>query len=260
MLLQEDNDNLAFASNCIEWLTDNGQRKQVLFYEEGKVQTDFNIPLKLIPPPALPPPEQLVAAMDQALAGIEEENGFNKLLINLIAGTRLDWRLMFVILTAGLCAFLLSRLALARQHREPGVPLLASGLTQLVPAVEVLDQRHRTMLREGNFFEVAQQHARQGFGTILGAPLAPGARAGEKSLSQPPPLQMRGSLWQRWSLNRLVRRLWGLAYVGQPRPISLRKWRRIEEDVRDLQAALRDGTIQVAWPSPDAPAPGRRQI
>jgi len=116
------------------------------------------------------------------------------------------------------------------------------------------------MAGEGNFFEVPQPHARQGFGTILGAPFAPGARAGEKSLSQLPPLQMRGSLWQRWSLHRLVRRLWGLAYAAQPRPISLRKWRRIEEDVRDLQSALRDGTIQVAWPNPGAPVPSRRQI
>ena len=50
MMLQKDNDNTQFAYNCVEWLAGpDGQRKQVLFIEDGVVRTDFDLPLLPVP-------------------------------------------------------------------------------------------------------------------------------------------------------------------------------------------------------------------
>ena len=74
MLWQNDNDNLFFAQNW-RWLAD-GKRSDVLFIEDGEVQTQFDIPLK---PPPFPPLDGLVGAVDQGLQSLEEEDRFNRL-------------------------------------------------------------------------------------------------------------------------------------------------------------------------------------
>lgn len=45
MMIQEDTDNLDFASNAVEWLRDSGQRNRVLFVEDGTIQKKLDVPL-----------------------------------------------------------------------------------------------------------------------------------------------------------------------------------------------------------------------
>src|SRR5262249_30110277 len=51
MMLQEDNGNFQFAYNCLKWLREGpeGKRDRVLFADEGKVVTDFTVPLRTLP-------------------------------------------------------------------------------------------------------------------------------------------------------------------------------------------------------------------
>lgn len=91
MLMQKDNDNGKFAQNCINDLTNHmeknrvvGRRTRALFIDEGIVRDRFDdlsgcpfpVPQK---PPSLP--VDPVAMADQFLAGLEEENFFNRLLL-----------------------------------------------------------------------------------------------------------------------------------------------------------------------------------
>ena len=80
MLWQTDNQNYSFAVNCVNWLTEHGKLQRVFFSDEGRQQTKFDVPLKVPPSLPLPPPEKLVAAFDQVMAGLERENRFNTLL------------------------------------------------------------------------------------------------------------------------------------------------------------------------------------
>ncbi len=241
MMFQDDNDNVDFAYNCIDWLTNSGKRTQVLFFDERKVQTEFKLPFNPPPPPKLPPPEELIGSLNKGLAGVEEENGFNRALNELPGGGSLPLQTLGIILTIALVGFALSRLVQARQRFEPGVPHLSSGLTMLVPSVEVLDQRHRALLRHGNFWELARLQARQSWEAVLGS--APGSGLGAAVAQRHPPIQVRASGRRGRKLRRLAQRLWSVAYGVKPTWISARRWRRTENDISMLRAAFADGSL-----------------
>jgi hypothetical protein len=240
------NDNLDFTYNCVDWLTEN-KRTHVLFVEEGQVRTSFDIPLKQLPPPPLPPVDQLVQIVNQGLRGMEDEDHFNTLLANAFRDINADKLLagLLICMTLGLALYGLSRLSQARHRLETGVPLLANELAGTGGAVPVLDQRHQTLLRNGNFWETARALARQGFETTLGPPLwakdGP-ARGPEAKL---PPLHVQGNWRRRWMLRRRVARLWRLAYRDTPVWITARQLRRLEAQVDEVQSALADGRLAI---------------
>jgi hypothetical protein len=243
MMAQDDNDNIDFAYDCIEWLTDSGKRTEALFYEEGKVQTRFDLDLKMPPPPNIPPPEELIAVLNKGLAGIEEENGFNRALREIAGGTNVPLQVVGLVLTIAAAGFVFSRLVHARQRFEPGVPHLASSAPPWMPAVEILDQRQRAILRQGNFWEPARLQARQEWDLILGASRAPARGARALAPAPTPPVTIRGHWWERHSLQRLTGRLWRLAYGSEPVWISARRWRRVERDLRTLRQAFAAGKV-----------------
>ncbi|HEV3237923.1 MAG TPA: DUF4350 domain-containing protein, partial [Gemmataceae bacterium] len=77
MMQQADNGNAEFANRCIKWLQgENGERKEVLFYENGEVKT-LDIELKRLP--SLPPNVKLdlPQVINQLLASAEDENVFD---------------------------------------------------------------------------------------------------------------------------------------------------------------------------------------
>jgi len=242
MLIQDDNDNLDFTYNCVEWLTESGKRTEALFYDEGRIRTEFDLPIKVPQAPTPPPPEQVIAALNKGMAGIEEEDGYNRALLQITGGTNVPLRGLALVLTVAASGFALARLFQARHRFEPGVAHLGSGLVHLVPSVEVLEQRHRAILRQGNFREVARLHARQAWDAILGTS---GRAANEFSAETPPPVQLSGNWWRRRKLQRLARRLWRLAYGAEPVWISARRWRRVEGEVRVLRAAFAEGSLEI---------------
>jgi hypothetical protein len=251
MLWQPDNQNLDFTYNCVAWLS-QGKRTQVLFVEEGNIQKQFDIPLQEAPPPPLPAPETIVQAVNEAMYGMEQENRFNQFIYTAFSRINPDQVLkgLIIVATLGLAVYGLARLGQLKHHWEPGTPLFEAGLIQLVPSVHVLAQRHRAMMREGNFWEAGQALTRQAFASVLG----PEAFADER-----PPLQTSGSWRQRLRLRRRVKRLWRLATGSKPRPISTAQLAYLREEVAALNAALADGSLRLEREAGERPKALRAQ-
>jgi hypothetical protein len=98
MLLRTNNDNFAFAFQCVSWLVESGtgRRDQVLLVNEhGDIEThlDFTSPVRIpaLPPSTLPiPPEQIppppippVEVLNEFLLNLERENVFNRMLLSI---------------------------------------------------------------------------------------------------------------------------------------------------------------------------------
>jgi hypothetical protein len=99
-------------------------------------------------------------------------------------------------------------------------------------------------LRQGNFWELARLHARQGWEAILG-PNVRGESA-KRSAADVPALYLKGNWWQRHKLRQLAKRLWRLSYSAEPVWISDRRWRRVEDEIRLLKSAFANGDLQVS--------------
>jgi hypothetical protein len=115
---------------------------------------------------------------------------------------------------------------------------LETVLSQSAPAGPVSEQRRRELRLQDNFWEPARTLARQWFEAAAGTPPAPGPAVPAFSVGGP------GGWWQRRALARRVRRLWRLAHGGPPRRFSERRLLRLQADLRELDAALADGTVR----------------
>jgi len=225
MMWQPDIENFDFAYNCVNWLT-QAKRKEVLFLEEGQIQSLFEIPLK---EPPLPPLKAVVEAFDKGLSELENDNAFNRVIQNAVrelTSPQDKWlRVLVLVSTALLGLFALARLSQAR-HRPDKAP--ASSTSEAVLPATLVDQRHQTMEQEGDFWEAGRALARQGLESIFGTVAA----------EQPPPLAVQAGWWQKWKAHRQVRRLRRLAYGTEPIRISSRQLRRLGQEIESLKALL----------------------
>jgi hypothetical protein len=250
MMLQPDNNNIDFTYNCLDWLTAGEEpRNRVLFVEEGELQTAFDIPLKEVPLP-LPPEEALVSLADDALARMEQENAFNKLLLDLVPFETV-WVALVLLLTGLLACYGFYRLSQARHRVDLWAPLLETVLARHAPAQTLMEQRHRALLGRGNLWEPARALVREWFEGVGAAP-AGGSAAG-------PPLRAAGSWWRRWALDRKVRRLWRLAYGATPVPVAPQEFARLLASLEEVKAALASGALALE-PVPVAAEPSRRPV
>jgi hypothetical protein len=103
--------------------------------------------------------------------------------------------------------------------------------------VQVIDQRHRTMLRQGNFWEAARGMARQGFQAILGAPTA--------SPPGPPRLRVTGTWRQRRQMRAQFKRLWRLAYGTAPKKITAEKLTQLQAEMDAVKNAVESGSLRL---------------
>jgi hypothetical protein len=235
-MMQADNDNLLFAYNVASWLTDNGKRTEVLFYDEGGHQASFEVPLKY-PTFQYPPIEALVPLANQMLAAVENDNLFNKALVQLFGGHGAVLRTGLLVLTLALLLYGLYRFLHARHRVEPKVPRLPTQLAVLAQPLPALEQRHQAVLARGNLSEAARELARQAF-TTLGVPPAAGADM--------PAFTVAGSWWQRLVWGRRVRRLWELAALGRGRRVSPAGLRSLAAALHELHAAAAGGKLHFA--------------
>ncbi|MFN4259305.1 MAG: DUF4350 domain-containing protein [Gemmataceae bacterium] len=234
MLLQDDNDNFDLAYNCLQWLA-AGRRSQVLFIEEGRIVTDFDMLLEDMPLPPTPPLPPLNELGNHLLNTLQERDVFHRMLFENATPRQINrWlRNLFVLATLVLVIYGLVRVLRGRFHPEKQLPPLAVHLAQASPSAAFVRQRQQELLSRGNLWEAARDLARHCF---TQAPPAPP--------DQPPRVTTRGNWWQRWRRRRLVARLWRLAWDDQPQPISPRAFARLARRVRGLQSALAAGTLR----------------
>lgn len=258
MVLPRDTDNLEFAVNCLHWLRGGistpmealraaslkqlaGQRNKALFWDDGDIRRNFEVPLKKVPIKPAPVSEPaIVAAVDKTLARMEDNDYFNRQILDsmdsLPGGRKRVLRYAVYLLTVAAFLFLGYRFLWQSRHRpEATVPGLAEAISQHEPKRSLLDQRRRALLRSGNVWEIVHRLARDYFDSA-GVPLTGAAPRVEMT---------HGNRWQRWRLNRRVARLWKLARAGAPRvipPSALKRWLR---ELEALKSALQDGKIRL---------------
>jgi hypothetical protein len=262
MILPRENDNLQFAANCLHWLRGGtstltealqaarsssldqlvGQRNKVLFWDDGKIQDNFEVRLTRMPaPPSLPSEQAIVAAIDKTIARLEDTDAFNRALLERIdgvpGGRERILRSAVILLTWAALLFLGYRfLWRARYRPELAVPLLSKALREHEPNVSLLDQRRRALLRLGNVWEMGHRLARECFES---------AGVALTGASPPRVVKAQGNLWQRWRINRRVARLWRLARGDAPTALSPVALKHRLRELEELKFALANGTIEL---------------
>jgi hypothetical protein len=241
MMCQADNDNAPFANNIVHWLMDAGagdRREEVLFYDDGRIQTEFNVSLAT-PPPASVPLEALVPLADETLVELERENAFNAMLLDATGGPRPILRTVALLLTIALLLFGTYRFLQSRTRPEARVPRLAVAPGASAAAVTAVERRHRAVIAQGNLAEAARELAHQAFAAIGLTPLP----------DAPPPVVSVAGWWppfraRRWG--RVVGDVWILAARGPVRRISPAALRRLDASLHGLLAAVAAGEVRLA--------------
>jgi hypothetical protein len=247
MLFPTDNQNLEFASNCVDWLTQQGRRQRVFFSDEGHIQRAFDLPLKESPPPPLPSPEALVAAFDQVMAGLERENRFNELIAGLTSNNISRERavaLTIIGLSFVMGLFALQRLNAAKHRREHGIVPLAATIEDLELGRPIHELRSQALFEQGNYWEAAHELAIDMFEPLLAA-AGPAGRLHVDSA---------GSFWQSWRWRRQAKSVWRLAVDPRPRRWTRRQWLRLLALDHHLRRDIALGKISLvaAVPIPEA--------
>lgn len=252
MLLQTDNDNFDLACSAIRWLSEDGKRTRVLFVEDGEVVTNFNVILKELPVPPLPPEAEMVRLANKLLVDLETEDYFNRTLLEAIsppgrtpesgpdlqAGRGRVLQLLVLLTTVGLLMFGWHRLVRARHRIDARVP--ASG-PDLWPAsvTAVVDQRQQALLQVGNLWEPARALARQFFERA--AALRPEQWLGASP--QPPQLTVTNPDLRR-GLDRQIRDMWRLAASHAPSRLSPSDFEHFLARLRALQNDVAAGILK----------------
>ncbi len=214
-------DNFWFARNCIEWLSQKGQRKYALFIEEGRITSSFDVPLVQLP---LPP----LRTVGNILHGLEKENFFNRLVLDNVPRDRL-LRYLFLGGSGVLLFYGMSRLVRAHHRGEASVPHVAAKVEQQTAVdLPLVARRQAAVLREGNCYEAARDLARLCFEGDSGD--SPPAR----------PVVLRGGR----RLRRDVERLWRLAYGATPMTVSPAEFTHLSAQAARVQAALHQGALR----------------
>jgi hypothetical protein len=220
MLGQADNDNWTFARNCVRWLTHDGKRKHALFLENGTVVQSFDVPLVQLPVPPL-------KAMYGLVRELEEENFFNRLLLENVDRTQLlMWLLLGI--SAPFLLYVLARLVGAHHRGAGKTPLVAACAAEAVADLPAVAQRQEHVLEEGNCWEAARDLARLCFEGHPGG-----------DVTAAPPVAVRGGR----RLRRDVERLWRLAY-GEPLPVAPEQFAGLLRALARVRAALDDGALR----------------
>jgi hypothetical protein len=213
-------DNYAFAWNCVSWLKGDGRRKYALLVEDGRVVGSFDVPLMQLP--LLP-----LRAISGILRGLEEENFFNRLVLDNVPKERL-MRYLFLGGSAVLLLFALARLVRAHHHGETAAPNVAAKVEKAAASdLPLVARRRAAALEAGNFYEAARDLARLCFEGEHGEPPAA------------PPAVVGGGR----RLRRDLARLWRLAYGATPVAVSPREFAALTALAAHVRGVLEGGKV-----------------
>jgi hypothetical protein len=254
MMLPDDNNNVEFTYNCLNYLRDEGKRKRVLFVEDGKVHDKFEVPLKSlkVPPGKLleflwDNRNEITAKANPVLARAQRNNPQNEVVRDALAdlglrGERLG-RFVALLLTAALVVYGIYRIgARARHSQDFAVPLLSQAVGSSLPAATLPEQRQQAQLRAGNLWSAAREVVRQWFAKVGVLP------------ESPPRVVVDGNWWVAWRVRRLVDRLWAIAYGNAPMKVSPAAYRRLLVDLEDLRESIEDGWVRIRAQGPTSKA------
>lgn len=265
MLLPQrgDNDNLAFAMNCLDWLLlgpDSSPRRYVMFMEDGRIwkRSDYNLALQTLPAPNAEDiaqflwdnrallwenrdkAEDLLAAIEESGVFLELEKGdpIGESIRDSIAGWAMV-RVVLALFTIAILGYGIMSLIRWRFGYSKRTPRLALALDRARPRVSLLEQRLRGDVTRGQYDEVAREKARQLFESLPVAPAPEG---------EPPHVAISVPFWRRGRVERNLREAWTLAYADDPPPVPAREWARIKKSLSELQLAFERGSIRFEDP------------
>jgi hypothetical protein len=235
MMLQDDNDNLAFARNAVRWLQEDdiGKRtRRALFIYDGRIITDFDMNLTGTPPPLPMPTAQM---LNRLIRGLEEERFFHRLVAELL-GRQLEIIVLALlgIVTLAALSYGAKKAFAARAHLETAAPSMV-GLASSTDSAD--EQRQQALWQKTDFREQAHQLAVEWFRTEFGVSpekWRPGVQAA---------FQAAGSFLARWRLQSKAKDALRLARAADPGTVSRRQFFRLAQTLKELAEARQTGRL-----------------
>jgi hypothetical protein len=280
MMLPEDNGNVEFTYNCLEWLRGHPTegRSKVLFVEDGQINSHFEVPLKEMPDVLMkrlieylgqhPDEAAKLAAnivakypKETAKLALDAANAADKATQQI--APRVEQSIQEVDERDGFNDRLLQMFT----DRDGSADGLLRGLAVWLAVLVVLygcykigwKARHRSDLqgpllsaalyRLAPVDTVGEQRRRDLIsGDNLWEPARDLARQclaalGLPAAAVPPRVVVQGGWLRRRTMIGRVRRLWRLAY-GPPARVSLNQWRRLLREVQEVKTALASGFVR----------------
>jgi hypothetical protein len=241
MMRPTDTANVEFTYNCIDWLSENKKRTHVLFVEDGRIQSKFDVPMKSVRIPMEELIDLLYAKRNEILVErgvvqLEQDDFFNRTLVEALDdhGLTRDVLLRYFALlgTAALLVYALVRLGIRQRFRhDTSTPLLAADLGRKLPARPLVEQRTEELIQHGNLWDPASVLVRHWFarmGIEAPAPAAPAFAAS-------------GGWWRRRRVLKRLARLWLLANGREPKRISPPEVWRLQRDLDALRKSWERG-------------------
>jgi Domain of unknown function (DUF4350) len=242
MMGQNDNSNVEFARNCLEWLQQTGAapRTHCLFLEDGSAQTQFALPT---PEQPMPPLDVLINTFLQhgnnLVAELQGRDAFNGVLLSNF-GLSAIVRTILLGLTALLLVVGLLRLWSARTGPDPAAQLTAQA-APLIPRGSAVRQRHAAQLEQGNLYELARQRVRDQFQFLDDVDWS--------VYERPPNVVVEWHVPDRRRLRKQVERFWQIGYGSKPVRVPRREWDTFDADLDNVVRAAQDGWWRFEPPS-----------
>ncbi len=242
MLLQPDNDNFAFAVNCVDWLgeTNNKRRRtKALFVFDGEIVKSFDVNLS---PPIPPLPMPTVKLINRLLRGLEDERFFHHLLLDGGFGSRIV-QFMLALATFALILYAGKKLLETKHSLETAVPLLVGPHAAGPSTLPLAEQRADALLTKNNLWEEARMLSLDWW--LRSAP--PGLL--ESAAAMPIAFPNTG-WWQRRKLRASATMAWHFAKRQSPLPVPRKLFIQLMQALADLDEAL--GRKQLAFVAGDS--------
>ena len=240
MLARADLANKDFAATTIRWLQvgDREPRKRCLFFEDGRVVSQFDTLMNLDPSKRkLPWHVYLNYILDQQMnpliAEMEQKDVFNKILLNKF-GYRpllraLVFGLMGIVLLYGFVWMWKHRFKVDHSIHE------ATKVVGRIPRGGALQQRQEALLECGSLYEAFRLRVRERFIALGGMPNA----AGEMPL-----IEIDDSVNDPRGLRNQIVDLWEIAFDRKVVVIKAEEWDPRMRRLRNLYEDAQDGRWQ----------------